>query len=327
MKPSIRSLIRPSGRSTMSRFGTLVFVMLMGIGVVSVTAACTAAGSDEGAIDRGDAAFAQGDYSEALAEYRLALRQGSEEVPTLIRAAHAYARVGRIDEARTHYEAAIRQDPSIADIASADLLRVARNAVERRDGIAAAAAVEAAIALQPGVSLGGLALPLARHFSRNAQYGEALPFYQKAVAEENGSTAEIMMEMALAHQELGDCERALAFFEQVRPEVAPARRTEVDWHVGNCSFLLAREAQDRGDQDDALRYYRTTIDIGEPRNRLAQAWFQSAEILADRGQAAAAIQAFEQVIRDDLGEGLFLQQRARERIDQIRFPGGGAGRF
>ena len=291
-----------------------------GLLLAIVLGGCTAAGSEEGAVQRGDAAFAQGDFAEALAEYRLALRQGRDDVSTLTRAAHAYARVGRIDDARSHYERAIRQDPSVADVAASDLLRVARIAVERRDGIAAAAAMEAAVELRPGVSMGGLALPLARHFSRNAQYGRALPFYQKAIAEEAGNVPEVILEMALAHQELGDCERALAYFEQVRPEVSAARRSEVDWHVGNCSFLLAVESRDRGDDEDALRYFRTTIDLGEPPHRLAQAWFQTGEILADRGQNAAAIRAFEQVISDGLGESQLLRQRARERIDAIRFP-------
>jgi len=306
--------------------GRLFFfaLLLSGIALVGISAGCTAAGNEEGALQRGDEAFARGDFPEALAEYRLALRQGSREVHTLVRTAHAYARVGRIDEARDHYQEAIEQDPEVADLAASDLLRVARRAVERRDGIAAAASVEAALALQPGVSLTGLALPLARHFAGNGQYGEALPFFQKALGED-GDEAEIVFEMALAHEELGDCERALAFFDQVRDEVSPSRRSEVDWHVGNCSFEMAREAQERGFNDDALRLYRATIDLGEPRNRLAQAWFDTAEILAGQGQCIPAVQAFEQVLREELAGGGLLIQRARERIDEIRFRRGGEG--
>lgn len=287
---------------------------------------CTG-GAEEGAVHRGDAAFAQGDHAEALAEYRLAIRQGREDVPTLLRAAHAYARVGRIDEARAHYEMAIREDSTAADLAASDLLRVARTAVERSDGIAAAAAVEAAIGLRPGVSLTGLALPLARHFARNAQYGEALPFYQKAIAEEGGESADVLVELALAYQELGDCERALVYFEQARPDVSAQRRGEVDWQIGDCSYQLAMEARDRGDDDEALELFQTTIDLGEPRPRLAQAWFQTGEILAEQGRNAAAIRAFERVIEDNLAEGQFMRDRARERIDRIRFPGRGAARF
>jgi len=306
--------------------GRLFFfaLFLSGIALVGISAGCTAAGNEEGALQRGDEAFARGDFPEALAEYRLALRQGSREVHTLVRTAHAYARVGRIDEARDHYREAIEQDPEVADLAASDLLRVARRAVERRDGIAAAASVEAALALQPGVSLTGLALPLARHFAGNGQYGEALPFFQKALGED-GDEAEIIFEMALAHEELGDCERALAFFDQVRDEVSSSRRSEVDWHVGNCSFEMAREAQERGFNDDALRLYRATIDLGEPRNRLAQAWFDTAEILAGQGQCIPAVQAFEQVLREELAGGGLLIQRARERIDEIRFRRGGEG--
>ena len=306
--------------------GRLLFfaLFLSGITLIGISAGCTAAGNEEGALQRGDEAFARGDFPEALAEYRLALRQGSREVHTLVRTAHAYARVGRIDEARDHYREAIEQDPEVADLAASDLLRVARRAVERRDGIAAAASMEAALALQPGVSLTGLALPMARHFAGNGQYGEALPFFQKALGED-GDEAEIIFEMALAHEELGDCERALAFFDQVRDEVSSSRRSEVDWHVGNCSFEMAREAQERGFNDDALRLYRATIDLGEPRNRLAQAWFDTAEILAGQGQCIPAVQAFEQVLREELAGGGLLIQRARERIDEIRFRRGGEG--
>lgn len=301
--------------------GHIFFLLLF---LVGASAGCTAAGNEEGALQRGDEAFARGDFPEALAEYRLALRQGSREVHTLVRTAHAYARVGRIDEARDHYWEAIEQDPDVADLAASDLLRIARRAVERRDGIAAAASVEAALALQPGVSLTGLALPLARHFAGNGQYGEALPFFQKALGED-GDEADIVFEMALAHEELGDCERALAFFDKVRDEVSSVRRSEVDWHVGNCSFEMAKEAQERGFSEDALRLYRTTIDLGEPRNRLAEAWFDTAEILAGQGQCTPAVQAFEQVLREELAGGGLLMQRARERIDEIRFRRSGQG--
>src|SRR5690606_4394018 len=130
-------------------------------------------------------------------------------------------------------------------------------------------------------------------------------FFQKALGEE-GNEAEIIFEMALAHEELGDCEMALTLFDQVREEVTVARRSEVDWHVGNCSFEMAREAWEGGFEDDALLLYRATLDLGEPRNRLAQAWFDTAEILAGQGQCIPAVQAFEQVLREELAGGGLL---------------------
>ena len=234
-----------------------------GLGAVAVfyAVACTAAGSEGEALRRGDEAFARGDLPEALAEYRLALTQGGDNLDALRRAAHAYALSGRVDEAREFYQRSVDIDPDLADLAASDLLRVARAAIGRQDGIAAAAAVEAAMDLKPGVSLTGISLPLARHFARNSRYGQALPFFQKALRETD-SDPDVVFQMALAHEELGDCRRALVFFEQIRDQVTPAQRSEVDWNIGNCSADLAAEAWAEEDLEEALRLYHVTIELG-----------------------------------------------------------------
>ena len=292
--------------------------------VVAVLSACTAAGSDHDAVQRGDEAFARGEYSEALSEYRLAMRQGSDDVEVLTRTAHAYAQVGRIDEALDLYRRAVAEDADVADLAAADLLRIARRATDqRRDGIMAAAAVEAALELRPGVNLSGLARPLAEHFSRNGQYGQALPYYQKAMGEV-GEDPILILEMARAHEELGDCELALTYLEQIYDEVPVLRRSEVEWRLGHCSFEMGREALEDERLDEALDFFQVTIQMGEPRNRLAQAWFDTGEILAATGRCNEAMQAFDRAQQDDLG-GAALIQRAQERLDAIRFRRGGDG--
>jgi tetratricopeptide (TPR) repeat protein len=289
-----------------------------------ILAGCTAAGSEGGALQRGDEAFARGDYSEALAEYRLVLRQGRDEVEVLTRTAHTYAQLGRIDDAGELYRRAVLREPGIADLAAADLLRVARRASEsRRDGMLAAAAVNLATELRPGVSLTGLARPLADHFARQGQYGRALPYYQKAVAEV-GQDPILILEMARAHEELGDCELALTFLEQIEGRVSADRASEVDWRIGQCSFEMGRLARDEKRLDDALEYFGATIEKGEPRNRVAQAWYQVGEILAESGRCMEALRAFERVRDEELAGGA-LADRARDRIDEIRFPRGRTG--
>jgi hypothetical protein len=73
--------------------------------------------------------------------------------------------------------------------------------------------------------------------------------------------------------------------------------------------------------------YQNTISIGEPRTSVAPAWFEIGEILAARGECSAAVRAFEQVrevLRQDQTNGI-LWDRARDRVDQIRFGRGGDG--
>ncbi|MGI9626013.1 MAG: tetratricopeptide repeat protein, partial [Longimicrobiales bacterium] len=76
---------------------------------------CRADPADETAQVRGDRAFARGDYEEALAEYRLSLLQENPGTSGFVRAGHAYASLGRVDEARTHYDSAVARDSSYAD--------------------------------------------------------------------------------------------------------------------------------------------------------------------------------------------------------------------
>ena len=286
---------------------------------------CQIFGAEEGAIQRGDAAFAAGDFTNALAEYRLALRQGDDAPSTWIRAAHAFARMNRIDEARDHYLEAIARAPELADPAAADLLRVARRALQQNDGMVASAAAEAAVQIRPGVSLSGVALSLARHYVRQSQPAEALPYFQKALGEaQDANDPTILLELARAYEQLGDCERALVFFRDVRPRIAANRQAEVDWQIGNCSFQMAREASFAGRNNEALELFRTLTDLGEPRNLLGQAWIDVGEILAREGECSAAVLAFERAVQAEGGSGP-LATRARDRVDQIRFRRGGLG--
>ena len=67
---------------TFRRFLTLA--ALCGLTV----AACATRATEESAVRRGDQAFALGDYEEALAEYRLAVRQGADDPRTVDLARH-----------------------------------------------------------------------------------------------------------------------------------------------------------------------------------------------------------------------------------------------
>ena len=301
----------------MKRRAAVLFALVIPV------AACSGVGPENEALRRGDEAFARGDLAEALAEYRLSLAQGTGDVDTFLRVAHAYAESSRIDEAREYYLAAAERDPATADLGASDLLRAVRRAMARQDGTLAAAAVEGAVLLKPGVSLHGISLPLARHFARNGRHGQALPFFQKAIREME-TDPEVVFEMALAHAELDDCRRALVFLEQIRGAVGPARRPEVDWNIGNCSADLAIEARAEENGEEALRLHRVTIGIGEPRNRLARAWFEVGEILESQGECRAAVEAYDQVGQQDLSRG-FIVAEAERRVDEIRFRRGGEG--
>lgn len=287
-----------------------------------VLSACSPRDTEVSAVVRGDQAFAQGNFDEALAEYRLAIRQGADDPRVIARVAHTFVMMNRVDDAGTYYVDAVAREPELVDQAVSDLMRLASDAHATGDRFAMANAVETALELKPGIGVGDMSLPLARHYFTNGQYGIALPFYQKALAEATDSVPEIVFEVGQAHQEIGDCEHALVFFERFSEMVRRWERGEVDWYIGTCSFEIAREILDDRELTDeeyeqALTLVQRTIDAGQPRTIQAQAFFQKGEILAELGRCDEAMDAYAQVRYVD--QAGTLVDRAQARFDQIRF--------
>ena len=86
---------------------------------------------------------------------------------------------------------------------------------------------------------------------------------------------------------------------------------------------MAREYRSRraelseDDLERALQLVDRTLEVGEPRNIQAQAWFEKGEILSDMEQCEAAMEAYAQVrYADQAGS---LVDRAQDRFDEIRF--------
>ena len=205
-------------------------------------------------MQRGDQAFALENFEEALAEYRLAIRQGADDPSVAVRVAHTYMRMNRVDDAGAYYVDAAARDPDLTDQAVADLMYLARYAQERDDRFAMATAVETALELRPGLGVGDMSLPLARHYFEAGQYGRALPFYQRAMADAvDDSEPDVVFEVGVAYDEIGDCRNALLHFERFRGMVRQWERGEVDWYIGTCSFNLAREVRGWADQPDHPR--------------------------------------------------------------------------
>lgn len=282
---------------------------------------CASDPSEETARLRGDLAFASGDYEEALAEYRLSLRQEDPGAEGMVRVAHAYIELGRVDEARALYDLAILEDSSYVDQAASDFVARARRELADGDRYGAASAMEAASHFRPGVLARGLNLPLARHYRDIGEHLRARALFLSALGERRGDP-DLLFETALAHLEIGDCERALGFFEEFG-DLAPRRRQEADTHVGRCAFQLAEEiAEVLDDQDaaeEALAYLNLVLELGEPRMLLSRAWFSKAEILASLGECTAAVAAYHMVPASDPAGSGPLSRTARQRADEIRF--------
>jgi len=296
--------------------------------VIGVGVGCVPQDTEMSAVQRGDEAFAQANYDEALAEYRLAIRQGADDPYVTARVAHTYARMGRVDDAGAYYADASARDPALTDQAVSDLMRLALIARDANDRFAMATAAESALQLRPGVGVGDMSLPLARHYYRNGEYGRALPFYQMALADAvDDSRPDVVFEVGVAHDEIGDCENALLFFERFLTMVRPWERGEAEWHIGTCAYNLAKDLLDQAAGEDpqqiqadlerALELVKRITEVGQPQTIQGQALFEEGGILAALGRCQEAMDAYSQVrFVDQAGT---LIEVAQDRFDEIRF--------
>jgi tetratricopeptide (TPR) repeat protein len=283
-----------------------------------VVAGCADA---ESALARGDRLWADSNYTAALAEYRLShdRRSGSDEV--LARLAHAYAVTGQFERARESYNRLLSGAPEYTDQAIFDFLLLARRAQTRSDRYGMAGAVEAALALRPGLPVGDMAAPLARYYARAGEPDRAHVFYERALAHAPpDSISPLLFDFAQFHDSRGNCTEAMELFNAFRTREPRGEQAEqARWNVGNCAFQLAREARQAGDPHRALAHLQTMLELGVPQNLLDQAWFERGEALLEIGLPEDALAAYNRVLETVRPGSGPLAERARQRIDQLRF--------
>jgi tetratricopeptide (TPR) repeat protein len=260
----------------------------------------------------------------ALAEYQVALRQRGEAPEILLRLAHGYANVDRLDEASEYYSRLLAIDSAYADQAVADFLAMAKKALERNDRARLARALEQLESIRPGEVPEDLSLPFARYYYELGEYAYALPLYLSVLAARPDSVEpEVRYEVARVYYELGECGQALvhylAFLElRRRGEL----RGDARWHAGQCAYQLAQKDVEAGRPQDALEKYELVIELDSPQALLDDAWFERGEILFSLGDFDEAVSSYQKVLDLNPSRTGRRVRSAEDRIRSIRYRSG-----
>jgi tetratricopeptide (TPR) repeat protein len=298
---------------------------LGGVLALAAGAGLVACQDNETAIMRGDRLWADSAFDAAVAEYRLAVAQRDDD-HARSRLAHAYARTGRYTEAASVYQDLLPRNPQLVDQAVFDFLHLADRASRRGDVYTASVALDAALQLRPEIAAPGYILPVARFHRQRGESDRAREYYLRAMTTMPPDSAPLVLyELGVLHEEDGQCDVAVdylgAFRQQARAD-EPRWRTlvaEARWHMGSCSFRLARTAREDGAPAEALAHLDLVVALGEPEHLLDQAWMDRADLLYDMGRLDDALEAYRRVIERSPTRAGPLVDRAQRRIDEIRF--------
>ncbi len=285
--------------------------MLAVFGVlVILAAACT--GGPDGATERGDRLLAAGSVDEAIAEYKLALRQRGEDADVLVRLGSAYGRRGEVEAALQYFRRTLEQDSAYRDAVAIELTEAARVARDEGSLDNMARALEMVQPMGTEYLPLDLKLDLAEHYVTVSDYSRALPLYISALG--SGETGpETWLATARAFQESG--------FERFLESPAARRGagSASRWQYGQCLFEVAEQDRVAGRSAPALKRLDLLIGQGVPRTLLDRAHFSRGEILRRVGNLDAAQLDYEKVL--DLNPALTgpLVRVAQERIREIRY--------
>lgn len=272
------------------------------------------------AIERGDRLLAVGSIDEAIAEYKLSLRQSGEEASVLVRLGSAYGRRGEVEAALQYFRRTLERDSAYADVVAVELTEAARVARDGGSPDNMARALEIAQTIGTEYLPQDLKLDLAAHYVGVSDYGRALPLYLSAI--DSGETEPpTWLAAAQVLQESGACREGLAYFERYLESPAARRGdgSSARWQYGQCLYEVAEQDRVAGRSAPALERLDLLIAQGVPRTLLDRAHFSRGEILRRVGNPGAAQIEYQMVL--DLNPALTgpLVRVAQERIREIRY--------
>ncbi|MBI3982216.1 MAG: hypothetical protein HY337_04845 [Gemmatimonadetes bacterium] len=291
----------------------------LSLGALLVTAACAGAAADHAVL--ADRAYANRQFTDALVEYRLALRQATNPNPSLrARAAAAALRAGELLEAAREYRALSREGgPARATEAADGLERVARAAASADERIALDSALLGLREVAAGRVLGSLALELAASLSPESRPAEAvrvLP-YAAAGAPDGGRLDSLLYTYGVALSRVGRCAEATDVFEGV----ARRRRQEgvvgaAGRELGRCALQLGRRAMDEGLPEQAEQWFRRAAAGPEQDAIHRAAYIGLGDVLFSRGDLIGAAEAYQRGLAG-AAPGDSLAQVAAQRLNTI----------
>jgi tetratricopeptide (TPR) repeat protein len=285
------------------------------VGAAALVVAACERGPDHERL--GDRRYAERSFTDALAEYRLALRQRTPSAELRAKLAAAALRVGALGEAVGAYRDLAKAEPASADAAADGLMRAARLAVDARDLTALTEAVGALREIEPDRPLGALAAALGASFDPLGRPAEALDLLVQAAAVSGPVVADSLLVL------YGDLSLRLTQYDaaqRVYEGVLRRSQTPAVVHAARAGLAgsvveRGRDALGAGFLDDAAEWFAKAIALGEPDSIVRVAWLLTGDARWAGGDTTRAVEAYRHAASG--GDDDATAARANEQLRKL----------
>jgi tetratricopeptide (TPR) repeat protein len=285
--------------------------------LVMLAAGCTA-GLDHERL--GDRRYAENAFVDALAEYRLAMRQRRPSPELRAKFAQAALRSGALSDAVVAYRDLARAEPAALDEAADGLTRAARLAVGARDMGALTDAMVALHSIAPQRPVGALAVALGASSSALAKRPEAMDVLLEAAGA--ATTAAVADSFLVAYADvnarLGRCDVASRSYDGVlRRNPLPALARAAQDGLAACAVSDGQLSLSAGALQDAEGHFQHAIAIGQSDSIVRLAWLLTGDARWADGDSATALDAYRRAAAG-AGEQDPLVLRATAQIERLQ---------
>jgi tetratricopeptide (TPR) repeat protein len=260
--------------------------------VVLLPAAACRAGADHERM--GDRRYAEGRYVDALAEYRLAMRQRGTTPERQSKLALAALHAGALEEAARTFRDLARRDAAAGPEAVEGLMRTARAALASNDVEALREALAAIREIAPARPLAGLgaaaqlvASPEAGAVSREVLLTAAAAAGNRAAADS------LLLRYGAMDASAGRCDLASLTFESVLRRTPPAPLAlEARAGLAGCTLDVGRRLLGVGQLEEAEAAFRQAVELGVPDSVVRMAWVLIGDTRWAAGDTTGALAAY-----------------------------------
>ncbi len=284
------------------------------MGLIALLAGCGGAGDHE---RKGDQAYGESRFAQALAEYRLVLAK-DPDARVWAKAGAAALHTGNLEVASDAYLRLAAEDPTRAAEAAEGLDAVARAAERAGDVKRLQAAVVGMGAIAPDRSIGRYALELIRRSGAEATDLVAVLPGAIAVAPDAETVDSLLGVYAAALRETSGCEQALPIFQAAlrRTKVATLK-SRAEEGAAACSLMLGLQAESAGNPQDAALWFAAAIRVDSSTivGRRALVGYGDARLRL--GDPIAAALAYQAVVSDQV-QSDSIHQMAVTRLQDLR---------
>jgi tetratricopeptide (TPR) repeat protein len=257
---------------------------------------------------RGDEAYAQGRYGEALATYR-SLSAEESEPRVLAKVGAAALRAGQLREATEAYLRLAGEDPTRGREAAAGLQGVVTAAERSGAGDVLQDAVLGLQTIAPDAVPGRFALVLAHNEGAEPEELVSLLPGAIAAADDQATVDSLLLSYGRALEVTAGCGQALLQYRAVaRRAQDSALRSAARARTGECALTQGLKAQKAGRQEDAVLWFAEASRADSSSVTGRRALVSLGDLRLFQGDTLAAALAFQTAVsasgteRDSIGD-------------------------